>query len=154
MPVGYIGDLMNETRDQNRYIIRFPPGLRERIAAYAKANGRSMNSEIVATLLEQYPDIDAEFEDRLDSLQKLIVDNAGPIKGQTIYKAVTELVGFIATVAETHNVNIDPGINAKMDETEHRIAEVAERLRTETPKQDPRVGRPRRITDSIARKTK
>jgi hypothetical protein len=39
----------------DRFIVRMPEGLRDRIAAAAKANSRSMNSEIVATLEEAYP---------------------------------------------------------------------------------------------------
>lgn len=39
----------------DRFQVRLPTGLRERIAAAAKANSRSMNSEIVATLEEKYP---------------------------------------------------------------------------------------------------
>lgn len=35
---------------QDRYIVRFPEGMRDRIAEVAKANNRSMNAEIVARL--------------------------------------------------------------------------------------------------------
>lgn len=35
---------------QERFIVRFPDGMRDRIADAAKANNRSMNSEIVARL--------------------------------------------------------------------------------------------------------
>lgn len=38
------------TRDSDKYIVRFPEGMREQIAAAAKASGRSMNAEIVARL--------------------------------------------------------------------------------------------------------
>lgn len=41
---------MGEPRDQNRFLVRMPEGMRDRIADAAKANGRSMNSEIVARL--------------------------------------------------------------------------------------------------------
>ncbi len=34
----------------DKYIVRFPPGMRDKIAADAKRNGRSMNAEIVARL--------------------------------------------------------------------------------------------------------
>lgn len=34
----------------DKYIVRFPDGMRERIAEAAKANNRSMNSEIIARL--------------------------------------------------------------------------------------------------------
>lgn len=35
---------------QERFIVRFPDGMRDRIAEAAKANNRSMNSEVVARL--------------------------------------------------------------------------------------------------------
>lgn len=34
----------------DKYIVRFPDGMRDRIAEAAKANNRSMNSEIIARL--------------------------------------------------------------------------------------------------------
>lgn len=40
---------------QDRFIVRLPDGMRERIKTAADANNRSMNSEIVATLEEKYP---------------------------------------------------------------------------------------------------
>ncbi|RFP87422.1 Arc family DNA-binding protein [Rhodobacteraceae bacterium 63075] len=40
---------------QDKYIIRMPDGLRDRIREKADANRRSMNAEIVALLEEHYP---------------------------------------------------------------------------------------------------
>lgn len=40
---------------QDKYIIRMPDGLRDRIREKAEANRRSMNAEIVALLEEHYP---------------------------------------------------------------------------------------------------
>lgn len=37
-------------QDSDKYIVRFPDGMRDRIAAVAKANNRSMNAEIVKCL--------------------------------------------------------------------------------------------------------
>ncbi|WP_104018438.1 Arc family DNA-binding protein [Roseovarius nitratireducens] len=37
------------------YGLRMPPDLKDRVKAAAKANNRSMNAEIVATLEEKYP---------------------------------------------------------------------------------------------------
>jgi hypothetical protein len=44
------------SRDKNKYIVRFPPGLRDRIARAAKGNRRSMNQEIVSLLELHYPE--------------------------------------------------------------------------------------------------
>ncbi len=44
------------TRNIVPLMVRVPEDLRERIKAAAEANGRSQNSEIVATLEEKYPE--------------------------------------------------------------------------------------------------
>ncbi len=38
------------SRTADQFVIRLPEGMRDRVAAAAKANGRSMNAEIVAIL--------------------------------------------------------------------------------------------------------
>jgi hypothetical protein len=40
---------------QDKFIIRLPDGMRDRIRAAAVRNNRSMNAEVVATLEEKYP---------------------------------------------------------------------------------------------------
>lgn len=40
----------SESRDADKYVVRLPEGMRDRIAALAKSNNRSMNAEIVARL--------------------------------------------------------------------------------------------------------
>lgn len=42
-------------RESDKFMLRLPDGMRERIKAAADASGRSMNAEIVATLEEKYP---------------------------------------------------------------------------------------------------
>ncbi|MFG1340953.1 Arc family DNA-binding protein [Xanthobacter autotrophicus] len=64
------------SQTQDRFIVRLPDGLRDRIAAAAKANGRSMNSEIVRALMLHFPpppsaeDIIAELDMIADALTK------------------------------------------------------------------------------------
>mgnify|MGYP003124070254 CR=1 FL=1 len=41
---------------QDKFMLRLPTGMRERIKAAADDNNRSMNSEIVAVLEEKYPE--------------------------------------------------------------------------------------------------
>jgi hypothetical protein len=36
--------------EADKFIVRLPPGMRDRIADAARANGRSMNAEVVARL--------------------------------------------------------------------------------------------------------
>lgn len=42
--------MAGEERDQNRFIVRMPEGMRDRIREVAKANNRSMNAEIISLL--------------------------------------------------------------------------------------------------------
>lgn len=41
---------------KDRYMLRLPDGMRDRIKSAAEANNRSMNAEIVATLDSVYPE--------------------------------------------------------------------------------------------------
>lgn len=43
-----------ESRHADKYVLRFPVGMRDRIAEVAKADGRSMNAEIVNRLVESF----------------------------------------------------------------------------------------------------
>ena len=49
---------------QERYIVRFPPGMRGWIAEQAAMNASSMNSEIVRAVRERMDRIDASLEKR------------------------------------------------------------------------------------------
>lgn len=60
----------------DKFMLRFPDGMREQIAEAAKANGRSMNSEIVARLASSFR-LPA-MVDRLVDAQKVI--DAGDTK--------------------------------------------------------------------------
>jgi len=50
---------------QDKYILRLPDGMRDQIAVAAKANGRSMNAEMVARLKQSF---EVE-EERLDMMR-------------------------------------------------------------------------------------
>ncbi len=54
----------------DRFILRFPNGMRERLAICAKANGRSMNSEVVAILADA---LDMPASRALSHLEDLVV---------------------------------------------------------------------------------
>lgn len=43
------------SQKQEKFVLRLPDGMRDRIKAAADSNNRSMNAEIVATLEEKYP---------------------------------------------------------------------------------------------------
>ncbi len=42
-------------RESDKFMLRLPDGMRDRIKAVADANNRSMNAEIVATLDKKFP---------------------------------------------------------------------------------------------------
>ena len=76
----------------DRFQIRLPPGLRDRIKAYAEAHGRSMNTEIVRVLEREFPEpwtLDGRVTQLLGALE--ILKSAGD---------ATELVD--ALVADVH----------------------------------------------------
>lgn len=56
---------------QDRFIVRLPDGMRDRIKAAAERNGRSMNSEIVEALLRNYPE-PATPEDVIDEVAAIL----------------------------------------------------------------------------------
>lgn len=68
---------ISTNRESDRFMLRLPDGMRDRIKAAAEANNRSMNAEIVATLQEKYPEPTTddlrvfleEFRARLDEVR-------------------------------------------------------------------------------------
>ena len=69
-------------RGSDQFVIRFPEGMRDRIAKLAAASGRSMNAEIIDRLeksmaeitietgLKNFEDLLAQMSDRMDSVQE------------------------------------------------------------------------------------
>ena len=60
-------------RESDKFIVRLPDGMRDRIKAVADANGRSMNAEIVSALEDKFPEPKL-FDALIEAL--LIVDGA------------------------------------------------------------------------------
>ncbi|EAA7439498.1 Arc family DNA-binding protein [Salmonella enterica] len=52
-----------QVKDYEKFVVRFPDGMRDAIAERAKANGRSMNSEIVQILQDAIDEANREHED-------------------------------------------------------------------------------------------
>lgn len=86
---------------QDRFIIRFPEGMRDRIAEVAKGNGRSMNAEIVARLEASFtppspsglpPEFMAEIEALLDRKLGLVavVDGAQGLSAGVLEQSSAE----------------------------------------------------------------
>ncbi|WP_395303253.1 Arc family DNA-binding protein [Pectobacterium polonicum] len=56
-----------QVRDYDKFMLRFPDGMRDAIADRAKRNGRSMNSEIVQILQDA---IDSSVDEEVEFLKK------------------------------------------------------------------------------------
>lgn len=54
---------------QERFIVRMPDGLRDRIKVEAEKNNRSMNSEIISTLESAYPEPSDVMHVHLDDIR-------------------------------------------------------------------------------------
>ncbi|HGK3768728.1 TPA: Arc family DNA-binding protein [Klebsiella pneumoniae] len=84
-----------QVRDYDKFMLRFPDGMREAIAERAKRNGRSMNSEIVQIL-----------QDALDKnenalLNDIVTRTAGePVDNTDIYKRMRLLAQALLDEAE------------------------------------------------------
>jgi predicted DNA-binding protein len=63
---------MIAARGADQFVIRFPPGVRERVAQRAAENGRSMNTEIIAAIEAHLNGLDrfASLEARVAKLEQ------------------------------------------------------------------------------------
>ena len=74
-------------RGADQYMVRFPEGLRDRLAKIAAANGRSMNTEIVAALQNHLERGDrlAEIENQIAEMRRQYFDLLGKVVGKANY---------------------------------------------------------------------
>lgn len=63
---------MSESRDLNKFLVRMPDGMRDRIAEAAKAGNRSMNAEIVARLEASFHE--SNMDERLTRLEEMTAE--------------------------------------------------------------------------------
>ncbi len=78
---------------QDRFMVRLPDGLRDRIAEAAKANNRSMNAEIVAR-------IHASFEQAIEKKYSNLEDqlNALRTENQSIHEKMTTISEMVVKI--------------------------------------------------------
>ncbi|ORE94054.1 helix-turn-helix domain-containing protein [Stappia sp. 22II-S9-Z10] len=74
-------------------MVRLPDGLRERIKAAAESNTRSMNAEIVSTLMEAYPGVGnpEQIASEIRHLIKKMGDTPSAEQLDEVRKMLTEL---------------------------------------------------------------
>lgn len=97
-------DLKSVGRESDKFMLRLPDGMRDRIAEAAKEHGRSMNAEIVARLQDSFdgPSPSTEFHFKLGYLSGLISAARDALRTVRIKlvrdKATTETIGSIETL--------------------------------------------------------
>jgi hypothetical protein len=73
-----------------RFQVRLPLGMRDRIKAAAEANNRSMNAEIVATLEEKYPEPAVNAEDIAREYREIAMLALDPETPQSVSKTLID----------------------------------------------------------------
>tara|TARA_R110000751_G_scaffold307812_1_gene431825 strand:+ start:15517 stop:15900 length:384 start_codon:yes stop_codon:yes gene_type:complete len=115
---------------QERFIVRLPDGMRDRIRAAAEANNRSMNAEIVSVLEERFPAPERAFDfDKWKAHTDFVAK-----RSREIIAEMNEIVGLIRaskTKAEVDALN--ERFNALQVEHEaiHRFDVEDDRFHTE-----------------------
>lgn len=83
-------------RDQDKFMLRLPDGMRERIKVKAERAGMSMNEAIVWCLEQHFP-APTTVEEKINELAEMVAI----LKGDNTYEAVDQLV------SEVHDVIVD-----------------------------------------------
>lgn len=90
-----------------RFQLRLPPGLRDRIKAYAERHGRSMNTEIVRILEREFPE-PWSLERRIAHLISVVQVLKGGANNENVGRLVDELEETIQRMADGHVKGVDP----------------------------------------------
>lgn len=135
-------------RQSDKFMLRLPDGMRERVAAAAKTAGRSMNAEIVARLQQSFDsadevrrlrllledkrlsELDAEGPDAVRQHLYILLDTNGYVVSwaeiQAVLGAIKSKGGF--NPAQMHTEIITPDLESSTRRTE-QVAALARKLR-------------------------
>lgn len=86
--------------NQDKFLLRLPEGMRERIKAAADKNSRSMNSEIVAALEDKFPVIDPDLVPLVDFVSRVLPDESMEMHLFFARRLLPELYQALARVAD------------------------------------------------------
>ncbi|MBA8822281.1 hypothetical protein BRY73_02995 [Ochrobactrum sp. P6BS-III] len=75
---------MSKVRDQDKFMVRLPDGMREKISADAKAKGRSMNAEIVARIANSAPEKTLRDEFAMAALPSFLTEIYANSRGKNV----------------------------------------------------------------------
>lgn len=94
------------SQNQDKFVLRLPDGMRDRIKTAAEANNRSMNAEIVAALEEKFPKPLGAVEDRIRHLADELLAIAKEIAANPLDGAHRTALAIHqqAIVAELHQI--------------------------------------------------
>lgn len=81
-------------RDSDKFMLRFPDGMRDQVAEAAKAAGRSMNAEIVARLQSTFKGATSEITVRLDAETVAEINRRAAASGRTAQEEMAELMAL------------------------------------------------------------
>lgn len=107
----------------DQFLLRLPPGLRDRIKAYAERHGRSMNEEIVRLLEREFPE-PWPLAVQIQSLVSLSNALKEAINHDDLNKLGDTLLKTVEGVASGRVLGVD-------DETRERVAEWLEEWQAE-----------------------
>ncbi|MEH3117099.1 MAG: Arc family DNA-binding protein [Methylorubrum populi] len=86
-------------REQDKFVLRLPDGMRDRLKAEAEANGRSMNAEIIARLQVSLS-TQHYFDYSLDTLHKFANNmNPGELPREEWQRQFDSFAGFFRRLA-------------------------------------------------------
>lgn len=105
------------SQSQDKFIVRLPDGMRDRIKAAADANNRSMNSEIVATLEQKYP-APISLKEEFMRLGNAIIDRLPPEQAK---RALGELQSILRIADEQLRSMEATGGQPKQEELDRLI---------------------------------
>ncbi|WBU51877.1 Arc family DNA-binding protein [Paracoccus sp. SCSIO 75233] len=116
-------EIMSTGRESDKFMLRLPDGMRDRIKAAAEGSGRSMNAEIVATLNEKYPAEEPSYRNLLSmTLDFLIVEGLTDKTTDDKEELLARLDNLPAELREDTagrlTKGIIDGLKAKVDEFE------------------------------------
>ncbi len=101
--IGICPMTISTNRESERFMLRLPDGMRDRIKAAAEANNRSMNAEIVAALTEKFPEpTDPEFEKFYEMAQR--------IAPKDLKRVLVELIDKDIASGKITNQDLEDGI--------------------------------------------
>ncbi len=92
-------------KDQEKFVLRLPDGMRDRIKLAAERNNRSMNAEIIAALEEKYPPHSIDV-----GMLMLFLDSLGGASGDIGKEYIAYINDEFAKTGRPYTVESEDGV--------------------------------------------